>query len=506
MKSRTLTCITAITLFALLALPLQLSAQHTRYKIVDIPTLGGPDSFPTPAGPGILILNNSGTVAGWADTTTPDPTCFGNDGLCLLTHAFRWKNGTLTNLGALPGANSSAAVAINAGGRVLGVSENGLTDPISGFPELRAVLWKGNQLTNLGTTEGGNIVLPQNLNNVGQAVGEFENTTPDPFSLFGFPTQTRAFLWQKGVMHDLGTLGGPDAVALSINERGQVAGASYTNSTPNDTTGIPTLEPFLWDHGNMIPLGTLGGTMGGTGPQGSIMINNRGQIIGTSNLAGDQFFHAFLWENGAMTDLGALGGPTSTALWINEAGEIVGEADISDVPDGNGFPHHAFLWRDGNMRDLGTLSFTSHAESINNKGQVVGRSRIECETCVLQHAFLWQDGGPMLDLNTLIPARSNFQLIAAYNINDRGEILVQALPLGEQPMEGVTLGHLALLVPCESGDSCSDSSDTSAVAVPNSITMMSTANRSGIIQRSAAEWRAQLAKRYHMPGTGIHQH
>jgi probable HAF family extracellular repeat protein len=506
MKSRILTCVTALTLFAALVLPGQLAAQqHTQYKLIDLGTPGGPNSYPTPAGPGIRFLNDAGVVAGWGDTTAPDPTCFGNDGLCLLTHTFRWKNGTLTDLGALPGTNSSAAVAINAAGWILGASENGLTDPISGFPEVRAVLWKHDQPIDLGAL--GNTVFPQTLNNVGQAIGGYEDAIPDPFSLFGLPTQTRAFLWQKGVTQDIGTLGGPDAFAFSINERGQVAGMSYTNAVPNKTTGMPTLEPFLWQDGKMISLGTLGGTMGGTGSQGSIMINNRDQIIGTSNLAGDQFFHAFLWENGVMSDLRTLGGPTSTALWINEAGEIVGEADISDVQDPNGsFPHHAFLWRDGNMRDLGTLSFTSHAESINNKGQVVGRSRIECEICVLQHAFLWQDGGPMLDLNTLIPTGSNFQLIDAYNINDRGEILVQALPLGEQPMEGVQLGHLALLVPCESGDSCSDSSDPSAVVVANSITLMGTANRSGIIQRSAAEWRAQLTKRYHIPGTGIHQH
>jgi probable HAF family extracellular repeat protein len=504
MKSRTLTCITAMMLLAALAVPVQLTAQHTRFKLIDLGTPGGPNSYPTIVGPGVRFLNDAGTVAGWGDTTVPDPTCFGADGLCLLTHTFRWERGTRTDLGALPGTNSSAAVAINAAGSILGGSENGLTDPISGFPEIRAVLWKGDQLIELGAL--GNTVLPTNLNNVGQVIGAFENTTPDKFSLVGFPTQTRAFLWQKGVMQDIGTLGGPDAQANSINEHGQVAGASYTNDIPNDTTGIPTLEPFLWDHGNMIPLGTLGGTVAGPGPQGSIMINNRGQIIGTSNLTGDQFFHAFVWENGVMTDLKTLGGPTSTALWINEVGEIVGEADISDVPDGNGFPHHAFLWRDGNMRNLGTLAFTSHAESINNKGQVVGRSRIECEICVLQHAFLWEDGGPMLDLNTLIPAGSNFQLIDAYDINDRGEILVQALPLGEQPMEGVQLGHLALLVPCESGDSCSDSSDPSAVAAANTTALMSTANRRGVLSRSAVEWRAQLTRWYHMPGTAIHQH
>jgi probable HAF family extracellular repeat protein len=503
MQSRILTCITVMTLFAALAIPVQLPAQNIRYKLIDLGTPGGPNSFPTPAGPGVLMLNNAGTVAGWGDTTTPDPTCFGNDGLCLLTHAFRWENGTLTDLGALPGANSSAAVAINARGWILGASENGLTDPIGGFPENRGVLWKANQITDLGTLYSTS-VFPQTFNNVGQVVGFTINAIPDPFSLVGAPTQTRAFLWQKGVMQDIGTLGGPDAQPFSINERGQVAGASYANATPNATTGVPTLEPFLWDHGQMISLGTLGGTMGGTGPQGSIMINNRGQIIGTSNLAGDQFFHAFLWENGVMSDLRTLGGPTSTALWINEAGEVVGEADISDVSDGNGFPHHAFLWRDGNMRDLGTLGFTSHAESINNKRQVVGRSRIECETCVLQHAFLWENGGPMIDLNTTIPANSGLQLIDAVNINDRGEILVIGLPLGVEPVGGIELGRLVLLVPCsgvESGCGIDDSPATAASATATVNWTTTSTQLHSTTSGTPASWHARLAQRFHVVGS-----
>ena len=57
MKSRTLTCITATTLFAALAVPVGLAAQgqqqnklqqnkqQPRYKLVDLGTFGGPASY-----------------------------------------------------------------------------------------------------------------------------------------------------------------------------------------------------------------------------------------------------------------------------------------------------------------------------------------------------------------------------------------------------------------------------------------------------------------------------
>ena len=50
----------------------------------------------------------------------------------------------------------------------------------------------------------------------------------------------------------------------------------------------------------MTDLGTLGGTFGFA--QG---LNNRGQVVGFSDLSGDLANHAFLWDRGVLTDLAA---------------------------------------------------------------------------------------------------------------------------------------------------------------------------------------------------------
>jgi len=57
---------------------------------------------------------------------------------------------------------------------------------------------------------------------------------------------------------DLGTLGGNNSFPLGINDRGQVVGWSETaDIDPN--SGFPTFHAFLWNRGVMHDLGTLGG-------------------------------------------------------------------------------------------------------------------------------------------------------------------------------------------------------------------------------------------------------
>ena len=424
-----------------LALPLIAQAgQHPRYRLVDLGTFGGPSSsFPQLA----KIINSQGAVVGGADTANPDPfapNCAVPS--CFVQHAFKWQNGVLSDLGTLPGGSSSYVLWINNGGQTVGVSQNGLIDPLTGAPASIAVLWKSNgEIINLGTL-GGNQSLAVALNDRSQAVGAAANTIPDSFSLSpviggpAFGTQTRAFLWENGVMRDLGTLGGPDSFAEYVNEGGQVAGISYTDSTPNDTTEIPTVHPFLWENGRMLDLGSLGGTLAEV-----YGLNNRGQVVGPMYLPGDEFYHPYLWSNGTLTDLGTFGGSTGQPNGVNDAGEVVGVADFpGDVL------HDAFLWKNGVMTDLGNLGKTSNAHSINSRGQVVGASKVSFETGETR-AFLWENGGPMVDLNNLVPANSALELVNTYYISDRGEIAGNGLPPGVPFGDSETRGHLFVLIP-----------------------------------------------------------
>ncbi len=166
------------------------------------------------------------------------------------------------------------------------------------------------------------------VNDHGQVIGEALNSVPDPLSILGLGslltmTQTHAFLWQHGEMHDLGTLGGPDSWAMYVNDHGQVAGTSYTSDVVDPNTGTPQINAFLWENGKMKDLGNLGGTNGFMGAYSLVTaLNNRGQVVGNMALPGEVPIHPFLWDGEKLSDLGSFGGSYSRLQELTTQGRL----------------------------------------------------------------------------------------------------------------------------------------------------------------------------------------
>jgi probable HAF family extracellular repeat protein len=428
-----LAALSTLSLLMLWAVPARATAtsQDTpRYIAIDLGTLGGPAAAPNDPGVGIT---EGGTVLGSADTAALDP--FPGDPGCISSpchanHAFEWRNGVMTDLGALHGY-SSGIFELNGEGVGVGVSETGQLDPLTGVPETHAVVSENGRLVDLGTL-GGYESWAMGINDRGQVAGYASNKTPDPYArqLSPYPsaTQWRATLWQDGKPQDLGTLGGPDSLGPFLNERGQVAGESFTNSVEKPVTGLPTMDPFLWQNGVMKDLGTLGGALGVAN-----WMNSAGQVVGQSDLAGDHASHPFVWNGHRLVDLGTLGGDNGVANWINNTGTVAGAADVPGSQ-----AHHGFLWADGTMRDLPPVGGApcSNAYVVNTLGQAVGNDT-DCQGNALA-AMLWEHGSAY-DLNKLI-GRSPLHLVEAFYINNLGEIgTLATLPNGDE--------HVALLVP-----------------------------------------------------------
>jgi probable HAF family extracellular repeat protein len=496
--------IAAVTLFAALAIPVGLIAQNDQqpghqphhYQLIDIGALGGSQSYFSPGsglafGQHIAAVNAEGTVAGYADTSNADlfqNYCFSSD--CLATHTFLSNgSGVLTDLGALPGGGDSAPNWITANGLVAGLSENGETDPLySGLPQLRAVLWKNGKIIDLRTLpEGGYQSEANSVNGSGQVVGAALDTVPDNNSmqvgtwwLWGgdgginppYFYQTRAFFWdQEHGMQDLGTLGGTDAQALLINEQGQVVGHSYIGSESSPACLYPlATNSFIWEkETGMVDLGSFGGSC-----TIATDLNQRGQVVGSSNPKGDQSQDAFLWERGQLYHLGgSIGGSDTGAFAISDAGEAVG---FGTLAQGATVPFHATLWKHiGKITDLGVIGSDqcSYAAGINAWGQVVGSSISSCTSEEPTfRAFLWEDG-MMFDLNNLIPAGSPLYLQNVQTINDRGEIAGQGTDSGGN-------NHAFLLIPCDENHpgvegcdySSMDVNATAAAALAPAVTPM----------------------------------
>ncbi len=402
MKFRTLTYMTAMTLLAALVVP-ALGAQaqpnhqsQTHYRVISLGApLGGSAS-------GASAINSLGWIAGDSNLTGD-----------LDEHAVLWLYGYPLDLGTLGGPNS-------------------------------AVLWPG-------------------LNDLGQAVGISDTSKTDPYgeswSCGAFLPASHAghtcvgFLWQWGGMTALPTLGGNNGFATDINNHGQAVGwaeNTVLDPTCNNTPPVNQylqFEAVVWGprKNEIQQLPPYPGD-----PDGAATgINDSGQVIGISgicqNAIGNQSAtHALLWQNGTPTNLGNLGGTAwNTPMAINRRGDIVGFSDLTGDDNGANPNFHAFLWiQPGPMQDLNTLAgdAISEALGINSQRQVVGTS-IDADGN--EHAFIWQNG-QLTNLNSLVQGKSPLYLQAAQEINDSGVIVGQGCVPGNCLPTSPSLAFVAI--------------------------------------------------------------
>jgi probable HAF family extracellular repeat protein len=248
-------------------------------------------------------------------------------------HPFSWDRGDWSVL--TPEDVPGGAVDVNARGQVLGWA----TPP--GASSRAVVAWHGGRVVRAPAVATGTVDLTYGmggqLNERGQAVVEVRG---DGFS--------HAAIWQIG--GGITDLGGHGVYALTINERGHVAGVDM--SAEGDSHVV------LWREGRTVDAGAPGGRNVTAGA-----INDHDDIVGWASRP-EGGVRGFLWRDGEMIDLGSLGGGSTYALDVNDRGQVVGHTTTAD-----GASSHGFVWEDGHMTDLGD---GTAAYQINDRGQILG--------------------------------------------------------------------------------------------------------------------------------------
>ena len=311
------------------------------FRLVDLGTLGGSTSAAT-------AINKSGEVVGYA-TTVGDAA----------THAFRWRGGTMTDLGVLPGGGYSRANAINDRGQIVGTSDALVPSAGVGGSTIapQAFLYEDGQMADIDPNTP-TVLFPGSwaygINDAGNVVGDVLNAAMD----------SRVFLFSAGSFATL-PVDGFEPQARAISRDGRVVGSSWEAGSP----------AFVYADGQQASIGTRPGQAEAISDHGEIV----GWMLGDSGSA-----HAFRAVGDEVADLGTLGGETSRANAVNKRGDIVGEAEMATGD------RHGFLVAGGTTYDLNDLA-VSHAgwtlesaAGINDAGRIVGVGRVGGA----EHAFL----------------------------------------------------------------------------------------------------------------------
>ena len=253
-----------------------------------------------------------------------------------------WIGYEATDLGTLGGRNIGIATGINDRGQVVGYS---YVDSNA----YHAFLWENGVMTDLGSYDGYAVA----INNAGQVL---------------ISGGGHAFLWDDGVVTEIG-----ESWTRAINNRGQVVGFLY----------LPELRFAMWQNGVITDLGSLdqfeGYALDEIDDIVAEAVNEHGQVI-VNIWSSELDWTAVLWDDGVIKSLTDDPRSGSYGMDIDDHGRVVGLA-----PSSSPLPGRGFLWEDGVLTHLDGFD----ALGINNCGQVVGYVRTSAGA---YHAALWENG------------------------------------------------------------------------------------------------------------------
>ena len=286
--------------------------------------------------------------------------------------AFQWKDDShAVRLDPLlpPGYISAEAVAINEDNLIVGTAQPACD--VDCWPT-HPVSWHGRTAMVLPLPEGSISGRAHAVNRHGRIVGRY--TLPDSFT-------EHAAMWHAGRVRDLGTLGSrknaywQDSAATAVNEAGTIVGFSQTDEV--------TIHAARWDADGQVH--DLGGLLDSSESL-AWSLNSSGLVVGNSTqwVDGHPVDHAVAWVDGHVVDLDpqAPADARSTAIQVNDAGEIVGyklkpNGSVAALywPRWDHKPVHLSELIEGSCRAGGESFTLGYTHAINDDGVIVSVGR-----------------------------------------------------------------------------------------------------------------------------------